>query len=156
MTQISLLADHPAFIDTLAPWLLAHWHNYLPQDTLAMRVAKLQAHLNCDKFPIAWVAHRGGEVLGTVALREHDLPDHLHLAPWLGGLFVTPEARGRGIGAALCAHVVQAAVPFIAESRAIYLFTLDKQAWYRKSGWAICEPCVWEGHTGDIMCKLVN
>jgi N-acetylglutamate synthase-like GNAT family acetyltransferase len=69
----------------------------------------------------------------------------------LGGVFVGSQFRRQGIGAALCA-----AVEDEARSRAIhtlYLFTLDKQAWYSRLGWTTLGPCVWQQRPGNIMCK---
>jgi GNAT superfamily N-acetyltransferase len=54
--------------------------------------------MNRDELPIAWVAHANGQLLGTAALRVHDLEGREDLTPWLGGVFVDSEFRGRGIG----------------------------------------------------------
>lgn len=152
--KISLLADHPEFIATLAPWVFEHWRPILTQETLKARVAKFQAHLNRDSLPIAWVAHSGSQVLGTAALRVHDLPGREDLTPWLGGVYVAPQFRGRGIGAALCTAVEQKAKTLL-ETPILYLFTLDKQAWYRSLRWSMFEPCTWYGRAGDIMFKKI-
>lgn len=150
--EINFLADHPEFIETLAPLVAAHWRPVLTQETPEIRAAKLRDHLNYHNLPIAWVAHSGTQVFGTAALRVHDLPGHEHLTPWLGGVFVAPQYRGRGIGAALCS-----AVELHAKTRCristLYLFTLDKQSWYKRLGWSLLEPCTWCGRPGDVMRK---
>jgi N-acetylglutamate synthase-like GNAT family acetyltransferase len=110
--------------------------------------------MNRDKLPIAWIAHANGQLLGTAALRVHDLEGREDLTPWLAGVFVGPQFRRRGIGTALCATVEKAA-----RSRGIqtlYLFTLDKQAWYSRLGWSVIGPCVWHQRPGDIMCKQLH
>ncbi len=152
--KISLLADHPSFIQTLAPWLVEHWRLILPHDTIATRSEKFRTHMNYTSLPIAWVAHDGNNVFGTAALRVHDLPGHEHLTPWLGGVFVAPAYRQQGIGAALCAHVEQVAKNQLVIST-LYLFTLDKQEWYGKLGWIRHEPCTWCGLAGDVMVKKI-
>jgi GNAT superfamily N-acetyltransferase len=153
--EISYLADHPEFIDTLAPWVLEHWRPILAQETLEDRVAKFRAHLNRDTLPIAWVAHRGSQVLGTAALRAHDLHGRDDLTPWLGGVYVAPQFRGCGVGTALCAAVEDGAKTLSA-TPVLYLFTLDRQAWYRSLGWSVFAPCTWCGRAGDIMCKNLH
>ena len=152
--QISYLSDHPEYIPQLARWLFEQWRSILREDTLETRIEKLKAHLNRDKLPIAWVAHANGELFGTAALRVHDLEGREDLTPWLGGVFVGPQFRRQGIGEALCAAVENAA-----RSRAIetlYLFTLDKQAWYSRLGWTMLGPCVWRQRPGDIMWKRLS
>ena len=125
--NISFLADHPEFIETLAPWVSEHWRPILTQETVESRVEKFRTHLNHYTLPIAWVAHSGSQVFGTAALRVHDLPDHDNLTPWLGGVYVAPQFRRHGIGTALCSAVEQHAKTIL-EISTLYLFTLDKQA----------------------------
>jgi N-acetylglutamate synthase-like GNAT family acetyltransferase len=154
MQRISYLSDHPEYIPQLAQWLFEQWDSILGEKTIETRIRKLQAHMNRDKLPIAWVAHADGQLLGTAALRVHDLEGREDLTPWLGGVFVGSDFRRRGIGAALCA-VVEEEV----RSRGIqtlYLFTLDKQAWYSRLGWIELCACVWHERSGDIMCKQLR
>ncbi len=153
--QISYLADHPHFIETLAPWVLEHWRPILQEETLEDRVDKFRAHLNRDVLPIALVAHSKSQVLGTAALRVCDLPGRKDITPWLGGVYVAPQFRGRGIGTALCNAVEQETKNTI-KSKTLYLFTLDRQAWYRNLSWELLEPCLWRGRAGDIMFKKIE
>src|SRR5712691_4965416 len=131
--QISYLIEHPEYISQLAQWLFEQWGSILGEVTPEARIKKLKTHMNRDKLTIAWVAHANGQVLGTAALRVHDLEGREDLTPWLGGVFVGSPFRRRGIGAALCATIEDKA-----RSRGIqtlYLFTLNKQAWYLRLGW---------------------
>src|SRR5438270_13466336 len=86
--QISYLIEHPEYIPQLAQWLFEHWGSILGEETPEARIKKLKAHMNRDKLPIAWVAHANGQLLGTAALRVHDLEWREDLTPLLGGLFV--------------------------------------------------------------------
>jgi GNAT superfamily N-acetyltransferase len=153
--DISYLADYPEFIGVLAPWIYEHWQPLLTDETLEYRVAKLQGHMNRESLPIAWVAHSGGTVFGTAALRIHDLSGREDLTPWLGGVFVGPEFRGRGIGTRLC-NVVEGKAKSLFGNDPLYLFTLDKQIWYEKMGWTITERCTWCGSDGHIMVKTLS
>src|SRR5499425_1726730 len=103
--RISYLIDHPKYIPQLAQWLFEQWRLLLGEENLEVRIKKLQAHMNRDELPIAWVAHANGQLLGTAALRIHDLEGREDLTPWLGGVFVASRFRRRGIGAALCSRV---------------------------------------------------
>jgi N-acetylglutamate synthase-like GNAT family acetyltransferase len=152
--QFSYLIEHPEYVPQLAQWFFDQWGSILKDETLETRITKLKTHLNRDKLPIAWVAHANGELLGTAALRVHDLEEREDLTPWLGGVFVRADCRGRGIGGALCATVEDAA-----RSRGVdklHLFTLDKQAWYSRLGWTLLAPCVWRGLSVDIMSKRLR
>lgn len=149
--RIGFLADFPECISALAPPLLEHWSYVFPEDTLDTRVAKLRRHLNRDALPIAWVAHEGGQTVGTAALRVHDLEGREDLSPWLGGVFVLPAFRRQGIGSALCAAVEQHARRTGVGT--LYLFTIDQQALYADLGWQILEHTVWHGFESDIMKK---
>lgn len=153
--KISFLADHPQFIETLAPWVYEYWRPILTEDTLDDRIKKLHGHLNHHNLPLALVAHDGDKVFGTAALRIHDLPGREDLSPWLGGVFVGQAFRGQGIGAALCAEIEKLAAEQFNIST-LYLFTLDKQVWYQDLGWSFVEPCVWLGREGDILSKAIH
>jgi N-acetylglutamate synthase-like GNAT family acetyltransferase len=147
--QISYLIEHPEYIPQLAQWLLEQWGGILDA-----RIKRLKAHMNRDQLPVAWIAHANGELLGTAALRLHDLEGREDLTPWLGGVFVGSQFRRRGIGAMLCNTVEEAA-----QSRGVqtlYLFTLDKQAWYSRQGWTVLAPCVWHERPGEIMSKRLQ
>ena len=107
--RISYLIDHPEYIPQLAQWLFEQWDAILGEKTPEARIKKLNAHMNRDQLPIAWVAHANGQLLGTAALRVHDLEGREDLTPWLGGVFVASQFRRQCIGAALCARVEDAA-----------------------------------------------
>ncbi len=82
--RISYLIDHPEYIPQLGQWLFEQWDSILGEKTPEARINKLKAHVNRDKLPIAWVAHANGQLLGTAALRVHDLEEREDLTPWLG------------------------------------------------------------------------
>jgi len=144
--RISYLIEHPEYIPQLAQWLFEQWDSILGEKTPETRIKKLKAHMNRDKLPIAWVAHANGQLF--------DLEGREDLTPWLGGVFVGSHFRRRGIGAALCATVEDEARSRKIET--LYLFTLDKQAWYSRLGWTLLAPCVWHERPGDIMCKRLQ
>jgi GNAT superfamily N-acetyltransferase len=73
-----------------------------------------------------WVAETGGEVVGYVAFNDG----------WLSHLFVHPKHQGRGLGAALLAHVM-------ADRRERQLWTFQRnaraRAFYEQHGWVLAE-----------------
>lgn len=152
--EISYLADHPDFVEVLAPWIFEYWKAFLPQDKLETRIEKLQGHMHYDRLPVAFVAHEENQVLGTAALRVCDLPGKEELSPWLGGVFVGEDYRGNGIGKELC-RSIEVLANSLYGNIPLYLFTLDRQPWYRSMGWIEKEPCCWGGEAGHVMVKQV-
>lgn len=147
--QIALLADHPQYIPTLVGGLIAAWREPDTFDRHEARIRKLNTHLNRTSLPLALVGHDGSNPLGIVCLRETDLDGYHQLGPWLGGLFVFPEARKRGIGSQLCAAAEHQALKLGISQ--LYLFTLDQGNIYRRLGWHIHGTATWTGRSGEIL-----
>jgi GNAT superfamily N-acetyltransferase len=149
--EISYLADVADLASQLIPGLLEHWRPLVPEDTAEARRQRFRAHMNRDVLPIAWLAHEGGRALGTAALRASDLPGREDLSPWLGGVYVEPPFRGRGIASSLCRTVEERAAAL--GYRRLYLFTLDQRSLYERLGWRTLERAEWRGRAADVMAK---
>ena len=67
-------------------------------EAMARRLALAEA---ADRIPLCRVAVRGADVLGVVNLVENDDEQHPEWRPWLAGLVVAPDWRGRGLGSRL-------------------------------------------------------
>src|ERR1041385_9581924 len=96
--QISYLVEYPQYIPQLAQWLFEEWDTILGEKTPEASIKNLNAHMNRDQLPIAWVAHANGQLLGTAALRLHDLEEREDLTPWLGGGVLGAAAMPAGVG----------------------------------------------------------
>ena len=149
--RIDYLAYHAEFIPALAQETLDHYRDILRDETLATRCAKLRSHMHTESPPLALVAFADGELFGMGALREHDLPGHDEFTPWLGGVFVRPPYRRRGVGSALCRALEEKA--WLMDFPALYLFTLDQQRLYARLGWQQLQASSWLGRPVDIMIK---
>lgn len=152
--QISYLADHPELAEQLIPGLLEHWRYIFPDQTYADRVARFQLHQNHDILPIAWIAHEGNTAFGTAALRTFDLVGREDLGPWLGGVYILPQFRGRGIATALCQTVEVKALDLGFDR--LYLFTHGAETLYERIGWKRLEQTEWHGHLCTIMVKNIQ
>lgn len=150
--RVSYLAECPGLADQLVPGLLDHWRYVFPEHTAADRIAKFRAHENVDTLPIAWIAHEGDRVLGTAALRIHDLEGRDDLSPWLGGVYVRPEFRRQGIASNLC-RIVEGKAHEMG-FRLLYLFTDGQERLYAQLGWKHFESFMWHGHKSSIMIKV--
>ena len=149
--RIDYLADKPELAAGLIAPMVKHWRAFIPEENDVSRAEKFRRHMNRDSLPIAWIAYEGESVFGTAALREHDLEHRTDLTPWLAGVHVLPEYRGRGIATALC-RVVEAKAREMGYAR-LYLITLDRQSLYAQLGWHPFEPSTWRGYPVDIMSK---
>jgi N-acetylglutamate synthase-like GNAT family acetyltransferase len=148
--EIVPLADRPDLVPALAAGLLDEWRPILPDHTQETREAKLRAHLNRDALPIAYVAVApDGTVAGTASLRATDLHGREALGPWLGGVWVAPDQRRHGVGAALV-RAVEALATRLGHQE-LYLFTLDREAWYVALGWSTIESVTWRDRPGVLM-----
>jgi GNAT superfamily N-acetyltransferase len=146
--MIEPLSSHPEAVPSLAARLVDAFGHLHPAWDVAAATAELRA---CA----AWVAVDRGNVLGTVSLLDDDeLEGFRARGPWLASLYVLPEARRRGVGRALVAHVE-------AEARRrgvarLYLFTEDAADWYSSMGWRTIAHGTQHGHPITVMAKDPN
>jgi N-acetylglutamate synthase-like GNAT family acetyltransferase len=78
-----------------------------------------------------------GEPIGTSSLVARDLDERPDLTPWLAGVFIVPEARGRGH----VAHLIQAveAACRSADIDTLWLYTAGSERVYARIGWHAVE-----------------
>ena len=62
---------------------------------------RLTQAAQADKLPLCLVALQQGRPIGVVNLVDDDDDDHTDWWPWLAGMVVAEEWRGRGVGSAL-------------------------------------------------------
>lgn len=59
-----------------------------------------------DELPVTFVAHdESGEVVGAVGLDVYDLEERQEVTPWVTGMIVRRDCRGRGVGRRLLQHL---------------------------------------------------
>jgi len=147
--KIEYLADHPEFLRTLAEWQHGEWGYLRPGDTVEARMARLGGWGERDRIPLTVAAHENGEVLGSASLIPHDMDTRMELTPWLAGVFVAPEQRRRGIGAALVGRIMDEAgrlsVPVL------YLYTVHSESFYATLGWSLQEHTAYRNQNVAIM-----
>ena len=147
MVTIEYLADRREFIPVVARWLHTEWGHLRPGETVEDRAARVECDCGHCEVPTTFIALGGDQLLGSASLVEHDMDIRPKLSPWLSGVFVAPEHRRRGIGAALVERVVQ-------EARALgtprlYLYTPGSGALYFRLGWSVVEWTFYRELWGD-------
>ena len=136
---IALLADHEHLIPALGEIGWREWGHPPEPTDLDWWIEVTAREAGRDRLPISWVAiDAAGEAVGRVGLGEFDIEERSDRSPWVLGMIVRPDRRGRGIGGQLMAELDREA-----RSRGY------TQAWvatggraidfYRKCGWAVTE-----------------
>jgi len=106
--RVDYLGNQQRFLPVLLNAMYEHWRVLLQAMGKSREdfAESLQDRCRIGSLPTALVAYEGDQVLGTGALKPHDLDIRPKLTPWLGGMFVLPEYRGRGLGALLAEKTV--------------------------------------------------
>ena len=149
--EFACLADRPELVPTVAQWWFDEW----PRDGACLDdlVQRVTASLHKDTIPVQMIALDAGSVVGSAVLKQHELEDQYpDLEPWIGSVFVTQAARGRGIASALCARVVDLALEF--RLPAVHLQTQNPTGGlYTRLGWQTIDRTTSEGRETLIMKK---
>jgi len=148
---VDYLAHHPHFADELARWSWNEWRSIYEErgQTFEHALKNYRERTNVDCLPLALVALDGGELIGTVSLKFNDLDTRPELDPWLGGVFVIPEWRGRGVATLLMQRAVEAAAKLGLTK--LYLWTSSAEGLYQKLGWQVVERSEYCGKDIVIM-----
>ena len=93
----------------MAGWHYTEWGHLRPGETVEDRAGRVERGCGHREIPITFVALAGQQCLGSASLVACDMDIRPTLTPWLSGVFVAPEHRRRGVGAALVERVVQEA-----------------------------------------------
>jgi GNAT superfamily N-acetyltransferase len=136
-TQIEQLSERPDLLSTVAGWIYNEWWTEVEGASVGSLTELLRAHLIHDQIPITLVASLERCPVGTATLLAHDVeteewPD---LSPWLAAVYVMPEYRRRGVGAALINAIVEKAASL--RVGILYLSTVEREEFYADLGWQV-------------------
>jgi GNAT superfamily N-acetyltransferase len=141
-------AERPELVPTVAGWVWAEFrrgHGY----TLEQTLASVSVTVTARDLPQTYILLADGRPVGTASLAEKDLEERPELTPWLAGVFVEPESRGRGYAGRLTAHVEG-----VCRGRSIatlWLYTRTAERIYARSGWRTVESVEHNGKTYALM-----
>ncbi len=101
---VRLLADHAQAIPAVGRMRWQEWGHPPEPDDPAWWVDVTRREAGRDRLPITWVAvDARGDALGAVGLAAYDIDERRDRSPWLVGMIVRADRRGRGIGGQLVA-----------------------------------------------------
>jgi GNAT superfamily N-acetyltransferase len=150
-----LLADRTNAVPIVARWYFDEWGHAAADNTFERTCARINGKLNRDRAPLHVLAIEDDQVLGVAQLKLREMNMYPEWEHWLGGVFVPPQARGRGIASALCSKVQETA--FSLGICALYLQTekLDGGL-YARLGWRGVDRVRYNGYDVLVMEKLLD
>ncbi|HSH39521.1 MAG TPA: GNAT family N-acetyltransferase [Chthoniobacterales bacterium] len=153
---LDCLANHREFIPQLAAWSYAEWRHVYDQCGLTFgdAIPAFHRRAKTDALPLTIVAIADGAVVGTGALKADDLPPRAHLTPWLAGIFVAREHRGRGIASAIIDRLLDEARRL--RLPRLYLWTNSAASLYAKLGWRDFEKLEYCGQEISVMVRQLE
>jgi N-acetylglutamate synthase-like GNAT family acetyltransferase len=150
---ITDLRQRPEFFDQVADriwqaWWKADGH---PSDYISGR---LRENMNATPIPFALAAHDGEAFLGTASVIASDLVERPQLTPWVAAVWVEPQARRRGVGAALVNRATQDC--FALGVGRVYLCARPQRSgFYERLSWTVIERDVGQHHL-DVFFRDAN
>lgn len=147
--HIDYLCDHPKHIEELAELNFQEWGEYRPEDTLEARTERMRAACGKRAIPSVVVALEDGKLLGGALLIDSDMETRRELTPWLAGVYVKAEQRGRGTASQLVKRIVAEAAALGVPQ--LYLYTDAAQSLYARLGWEVVEEMDYEGLPVTVM-----
>ncbi|MDD2997726.1 MAG: GNAT family N-acetyltransferase [Erysipelotrichia bacterium] len=148
--KILNLIDRPDCLEEISTWHHNEWGYLNPGKTLETRIADMHNHLKGMPVPSTYIAvDDNDKVVGSASIRITDMPERPELTPWLASVFVESSARKNGVGRAVVQKVMQHARE--AGVKTLYLYTPDREHFYKFMGWQTIEKLVYHGANVTLM-----
>lgn len=149
--RIEYLADNLSKIPELARLHFEEWSYLHPEESLEKRIERLKLCCGRHAVPMAVVALKNKDLIGSAMLIEQDMETHPHLGPWVAGVYVKPQFRGKKIGRALVKRIEDEAQ--LLQFPALYLYSPSAEAFYQLLGWTVIKRCAYLGANVVVMSK---
>ena len=134
------LRDHPEFQAVVADRIWRAWWQ-ATGTSLEVIARHVTDNLGPAPIPSGFVAQDGARFLGTASAIAADMAERPQYTPWVAAVWVEPEARSAGLGAALVRHAAEAI--FRAGWRRAYLSAAPhRRSFYDGLGWTMLEEPV--------------
>jgi GNAT superfamily N-acetyltransferase len=134
--QIASMRDRPDLVPLVANWL---WTEFGRPNgrTLETSLKAVAETVTAETMPRTFALLVNGVPVGTASLTIDDLDSRPDLTPWLAGVVVAPEARGKGLAAYLVAAVEAEAIRQSVTT--LWLYTWTAERIYQRIGWRTIE-----------------
>jgi GNAT superfamily N-acetyltransferase len=125
---IKNLFEVPQYVDNVFSEIYANWGDNNPKFWRSW----IENSMSASDIPMTFVVLLNNEFVGTFSLWRCDLQSRQDLFPWLGGIVVKEDQRGKGIGL----YIQKEALEILKNLgyRKAYLIT-EITGFYEKTGW---------------------
>ena len=153
--RIVPLSDVPEVIPTLARWYKEQWAAWFASMTPAEIEADFRLLLKSNRLPLGLVAlNTSGQPIGVCSIRSGTFDPYPHAGPWLRGLYVTPDERGKSIAG----HLIRAAEQCAAQLPVtkLYAATHSATGTFERAGWLGFDQVLHDGQKLIIFGRQVR
>jgi len=152
--EIKYLADHPELTHLLPTWFHDEWGKNNPAITVEIIERRVRERLNRDKIPLCMVGFAKSKPIATATLKIREMEIYPHLEHWLGNVYVLPEYRNQGVGSQITEATVGTAK--LLGVKTLYLYTRDREHFYRRLGWKLLEQTEYRGRMASVMKRTLG
>jgi GNAT superfamily N-acetyltransferase len=153
--KIEFLKDNPEFINKIAELMFKEWGHLRENSKIDRYLNAINSRLNNTCIPLTIIAKsEKGDLIGFASIVEFDMEINKDLTPWISGVLVIPEYRGKGIGGQIIDRLEQIAIDL--GYNKIYLFTFDKEAFYSNLSWIKIKNDSYQNLQVSIMTKELD
>ncbi len=133
--RFEFLIDRRDAIPIIGRWYNEKWGRPHRNETEEESIEGLSEYLNNDRIPFILVATEDDNILASAQLKYREMEDiYPEKEHWLGGVFVAPSHRGRGLGSRLANEIAGRAPAYGVETLYLQTEQLDGGL-YRPLGW---------------------
>ncbi len=143
------LKDRRECLEKICTWHHNEWGYLNPGRTLEARIEKMREHFDGNTIPATYVAEIDGKIVGSASILESDMPERPELKPWLASVFVDPDYRKNQVGRTVVLKIMQHARE--AGIKTLYLYTPDREHFYKHMGWKTIEKLEYHGANVTLM-----
>ncbi len=149
--EIDYLANHQDTVGLIAGWFYEEWSYLYPHRTRGDFENLVSERSRKDKLPLALVAAESGTIIGTISLKAQEVSKRFDYIPWVAGLYVVKEMRGRGVGKKLVEALECRAREMGIQK--LFLYTPRSERFYSRLGWSIIGHTSYRGTPVSLMEK---
>ena len=133
---MTTVRERPDLLPIVAEWTWREWWDAEGM-TLEQTIAVYADCVAERGAPQTFILLEDDRPVGTATLAREDLDERPELTPWLAGVFVVPDRRGRGYVQHLLTVFEEACRA--ASIEVVWLYTSKAERIYRRAGWETVE-----------------